>query len=109
MRDETCNFERLMLWIESINKFSSKAQVIKSLTNPQALNSLSKCKVVVMKVRYWGGDMILNIEEFMANRKYDQHPFGSSPTKTEIKLLTFLSDLDKVISPLISNTTIIWS
>lgn len=108
MRDETCKFERLMFWIESIDKLLSKAQVMKSLTNPQALNSLSKCKVVVIKVRYWGGDMILNIEEFMANLKYDQHPFGSSPSKREIKLLTFLSDLDKVISPQISYATIIW-
>ena len=39
------------------DKLSSKAQIIESFTNCQGPNDLSKCKVVMLKVRsYQGGE-----------------------------------------------------
>ena len=39
-------------------KFLSKAQTIDWLTKPQALNSLSKCKVIILILRYQEGNEI---------------------------------------------------
>jgi hypothetical protein len=36
------------------HKFSYQAQIIESLANPQALKSLSYCKVAMLKVRFQG-------------------------------------------------------
>lgn len=40
------------------DKFMSKAQTIDWLTKPQALNSLSKCKVAMLILRYQEGNDI---------------------------------------------------
>ena len=55
------------VWYLEVGKLSPMAQSIESLTNLQALNSLSKCKVTSSKWDVKGG-MILNNEAFSANQ-----------------------------------------
>ena len=52
---QTCNISGSL--ILGADKLSSKAQTFESLqTNPQALSTLSKCKLAMLKVRYHGGN-----------------------------------------------------
>lgn len=77
-----------------------KKKTIESFTNFQTLNSLSKCKVVIMKVKYQPNvkrGVVLNLGEFITTQKKHHIPIGLEVIQQELELLTTLSDLHKVV------------
>ena len=62
------------------DKLSSKAQTFESLqTNPQALNSLSKCKLVMLKVRNHGGNDTKERKIFLTSQRFLESPLAWGP------------------------------
>ena len=77
----------LQFW--RVDELPFKAHTIESFANPKALNSLSKCKVDVLLVRYqW--------ENGINEKPRDASSAWLGPTKREFQLSTFLSDLREV-------------
>lgn len=86
----TCKFGEFRTYIFA--KISSSTQNnLRSLPSSQALNSLSKHKVVMLKVRYQGGNQVRVREfEFKSSRVWAH--------KQELKLSAFLSSLHTIHS-----------
>jgi hypothetical protein len=78
--------------IVGVDKLASKAQIIESLNSPillKALNTLSKCSVAMLKVRYQGGN-VTKQRRIHDNPKNVWNPRGLGPTNLGVKLSTFL-------------------
>ena len=73
--------------ILEVDKFSFKAQTIETLTNLQAPNSSSKCKMAISKVTYQGGIAIWQ-RSIHDKPKTAWMPIGLGATKQELELWT---------------------
>ena len=83
LRAQTCNLRELEGL--GLTSFHSKLKTFKNLTNCQALNSSSKCKVTMLKV------MCQRNDSKQSQRMLESHGLG--PSQIELKLSTILSGL----------------
>ena len=74
-----------------LTSFPPKAQNFESITNPEALNDLSKCKVAMREVRYWHGWVAKEKGNQDKSRSFWKCIDVGGPTKGEVELSAFLN------------------